>query len=177
MENFDQISTLIAQNGTIHLNLDVLESGVVNIIILVGVLIYLGRDFLGSSLEQRQQEIIQAVQDAEDKLNEASVRLKEAEKQLAQAQIIISEIRKETINTKKSLLESDSLDANQELSIRFNRALTTLRSREQQVFTDIKQQIIRLALQKVLSKIQSKLGSTKKSQLIDSNIAQLGGSL
>jgi len=177
MENFDQIFTLIAKNETIHLNFDVLESGVVNIVILVGVLIYLGRDFLGSSLEQRQQEIIQAVQDAEDKLNEANIRLIEAEKQLAQAQVIISEIRKETINTKKSLLQSDSCDINQELSIRFNRALVTLRSREQQVFTDIKQQIIRLALQKVLLKVQSKLGSVKKSQLIDSNIAQLGGSL
>jgi F-type H+-transporting ATPase subunit b len=177
MENFGQIFTLIAQNETIHLNFDVLESGVINIVILFGVLVYLGRDFLGSSLEQRQQEIIQAVQDAEDKLNEANIRLNEAEKQLKQAQVIISEIRKETINTKKSLLKSDSTDINQELSIRFNRALTTLRSREQQVFTEIKQQIIRLALKKVLLKVQSKLGSTKKSQLIDSNIAQLGGNL
>jgi F-type H+-transporting ATPase subunit b len=103
MENFGQIFTLIAQNETIHLNFDVLESGVINIVILVGVLVYLGRDFLGSSLEQRQQEIIQAVQDAEDKLNEANIRLNEAEKQLKQAQVIISEIRKETINTKKKV--------------------------------------------------------------------------
>jgi len=101
MENFDRIFTLISETSTIHLNFDVLESGVINIVILVGVLIYLGRDFLGSSLEQRQQEIIQAVQDAENKLNEANLRLSEAEKQLTQAQVIISEIRKETLNTKK----------------------------------------------------------------------------
>ncbi len=103
--------------------------------------------------------------------------LTEAQKQLTQAQVIISEIRKETINTKKILLESDESDINQELTVRFTRALTTLRSREQQVFTEIKQQIIRLALKKVLLKVQSQIGSTKKEQIIDTNIAQLGGNL
>jgi len=45
------------------------------------------------------------------------------------------------------------------------------------VFTENKQQINRLALKKVVLKVQSKLGSAKKTELINSNIAQLGGSL
>ena len=177
MENFNQIFTLVAETKTIHLNSDVLESGVINILILVAILIYLGRDFLGGALEERQEQIIQAVQDAEEKLTAANIRLTEAEKQLTQAQVIISEIQKETVNTKKNLLESDSSEIDQELSIRFNRAFVTLNSREQVVFTEIKQQIIRLTLKQVISKIQSKLGSTTKSRLIDNNIAQLGGNL
>ena len=32
----------------------------------MGNLIYVGRDFLGSALEQRQQEIIQSVQDVKN---------------------------------------------------------------------------------------------------------------
>jgi len=177
MENFDQIFTLLAAEGEIGLNTDILETGVLNILVLVGIIIYVGRDFLGSSLEQRQQEIIQSVQDAEERLTEANTRLSEAQKQLTQAQVIISEIRTETMNTKKVLLESDSTQANQELATRFGRALATLRSREQQVFSEIKQQIISLALKNVLSKVQTNLGPAKQATLIDKSIAKLGGQL
>lgn len=177
MENFNQIFTLLATDKGFGLNTDILDTGLINILILVGIVIYVGRDFLGSSLEQRQQEIIQSVQDAEERLTEANIRLSEAQKQLTQAQVIISEIRTETINTKKILLDSDSTQANQELATRFNRALATLRSKEQQVFSEIKQQIISLALKNVLSKVQTNLGPTKQSTLIDKSIAKLGGQL
>lgn len=177
MENFDQIFTLLAAEGGIRLNTDILETGVLNILVLIGIIVYVGRDFLGSSLEQRQQEIIQSVQDAEERLTEANTRLSEAQKQLTQAQVIISEIRQETINTKKLLLDSDSTQANQELATRFGRALATLRSREQQVFSEIKQQIISLALKNVLTKIQTNLSPTKQATLIDKSIAKLGGQL
>ena len=177
MENFDQIFTLLAVEEGISLNTDIFETGVLNILVLIGIIVYVGRDFLGSSLEQRQQEIIQSVQDAEERLTEANTRLSEAQKQLTQAQVIISEIRQETINTKKVLLDSDSTQANQELATRFGRALATLRSREQQVFSEVKQQIISLALKNVLSKVQTNLSPTKQSTLIDKSIAKLGGQL
>jgi len=48
MENFDQIFTLLAEEEGIGLNLDILETGVLNIIALVAILVYTGRDFLGS---------------------------------------------------------------------------------------------------------------------------------
>ena len=51
MENFDQIFTLLAKTDGITLNLDILETGVLNIIALVGILIYVGGSFLGSILE------------------------------------------------------------------------------------------------------------------------------
>ena len=37
MENFDQIFTLVAENEGITLNLDILETGVINIIALIGI--------------------------------------------------------------------------------------------------------------------------------------------
>ena len=177
MENIDQVFILIAANEGIRLNLDILESGVVNIVLLVGILVYVGRDFLGSSLEQRQEEIIQAVQDAEEKVLDANNRLTEAQKQLTQAQVIISEIKKETLNTKQVLLKADFKQANQEVSIRFSRALATLNSREQQIFSQVKQQIISLALKNVLSQLQNKLSAEKQIVIMDNSIAKLGGKL
>ena len=48
MENFDQIFTLLVGNTSITLNQDILETGVLNIIALVGILIYVGGSFLKS---------------------------------------------------------------------------------------------------------------------------------
>ena len=54
MENFDQIFTLIAEEEGISLNPDILGSGLFNILVLAGILIYTGKDFLGSILEERK---------------------------------------------------------------------------------------------------------------------------
>jgi hypothetical protein len=43
------------------------------------ILVYTGRDFLGSVLEERKKTIV-GVQDAEDRFTEAQTRLSEAEK-------------------------------------------------------------------------------------------------
>merc|ERR1712244_58417 len=115
----------LAENGSIGLNLDILETGVLNIVALVGILIYTGKDFLGSILEERKSTIVKSVQDAEDRLNEANRRLSEAQKQLSQAHVVISEIRNETRSAKTNLLKSDANTAKKELTIRFNRAVSS----------------------------------------------------
>jgi F-type H+-transporting ATPase subunit b len=104
MENFDQIFTLLAEHEGIGLNLDILETGLLNIIALIAILFFTGRDFLGSLLEERKTTIVKSVQDAEDRLNEAQKRLDEAQKQLNQANLVISEIKNETVATKKYYL-------------------------------------------------------------------------
>ena len=178
MENFDQILTLLANHEGIGLNLDILETGLLNIIALVGILIFTGRDFLGSLLEERKTTIVKSVQDAEDRLNEAKKRLSEAEKQLNQANVVISEIRNETIATKKMLLESDAEQAKKDLKIRFERALATFRSKERQIFLEIKQQIILLVLKRTVTRAQQTFGPKERaSALITETIDKLEGDL
>ena len=58
MENFNQIFTLLAEHEGIGLNTDILETGLINIVALVGILIYSGRDFLGSFLARRSFVIV-----------------------------------------------------------------------------------------------------------------------
>jgi len=177
MENFDQIFTLLANEG-IGLNTDILETGLLNILALLGILIYTGRDFLGSLLEERRTTIVNGVQDAEDRLSEAQKRLVEAQKQLSQATIVISEIKNETVTTKKVLLESDAFQAKKDLTIRFDRALASFRSKERQIFVEIKQQIISLVLQRTVSRVQETFKSQERSSaLINDTIDKLKGDL
>lgn len=178
MENFDQIFTLLAEEEGIGLNTDILETGLINILALVGILIYAGKDFLGSLLEERKTTIVKGVQDAEDRLNEAQKRLSEAEKQLNQANLVISEIKNETVATKKVLLESDAYEAKKDLKIRFERALASFRSKERQIFVEIKQQIIALVLKRTVIRAQETFGPKERATaLINDTINKLEGDL
>jgi F-type H+-transporting ATPase subunit b len=178
MENFDQIFTLLAEDEGIGLNLDILETGLINILLLVAILVYAGRDFLGSLLEERKTTIVKGVQDAEDRFTEAQTRLSEAEKQLSQANLVISEIKNETIATKKVLLKSDAFEAKKDLKIRFERALAAFRSKERQIFLEIKQQIISLVLKRTVIRAQEAFGPKERATaLINDTINKLEGDL
>nr|YP_009675017.1 ATP synthase CF0 B subunit [Rhizochromulina marina]QDH81868.1 ATP synthase CF0 B subunit [Rhizochromulina marina] len=89
-------SLLLAGSGEFGINTNILETNLVNQLILAGGLFVIGRDFLNESLSQRQTEIITNVQNSEKRLAEASTRLAEAKKQLSQAKLIMEDIRKET---------------------------------------------------------------------------------
>ena len=176
MENFDQIFTLLADNASITLNEDILETGVLNIIALVIILIYVGGSFLKSLLEKRKNDIVSGIQNAEERLSEANRRLSEAQKQLVQANLLITEIRNETIITKKNLLQSEVNQSKKDLTIRFNRALTSFQTKERQVFLEIKQQIILLVLKRTVIRAQQTFQTKRRAiSLINETINKLEG--
>jgi len=178
MENFNLIFTLVAEHEGIGLNLDILETGLINILALLAILIYTGRDFLGSLLEERKTDIVQSVQDAEDRLNEANRRLSEAQKQLSQANVVITEIKNETIAAKKVLLESDTSQSKKDLATSFSRALATFRAKERQIFLAVKQQIILLVLKRTVMRAQETFGKKDRATaLINETINKLEGDL
>ena len=178
MENFDQIFTLVAEHEGIGLNLDILETGLINVLILIAILVYTGKDFLGSLLEERKTSIVQGVQDAEDRLNEANRRLSEAQKQLSQANVVITEIKNETIAAKKVLLEADAYQSKKDLATSFSRALASFRSKERQIFVEVKQQIILLVLKRTVISAQETFGKKDRAAaLINDTINKLEGDL
>jgi len=178
MENFDQIFTLVAEHEGIGLNLDILETGLLNILALLAILVYTGKDFLGSLLEERKTSIVQGVQDAEDRLNEANRRLDEAQKQLSQANVVITEIKNETIAAKKVLLEADAYQSKKDLATSFSRALASFRSKERQIFVEVKQQIILLVLKRTVISAQETFGKKDRAAaLINDTINKLEGDL
>ena len=178
MENFDQIFTLVAEHEGIGLNLDILETGLINILALVAILVYTGKDFLGSVLEERKTNIVKSVQDAEDRLNEANRRLSEAQKQLSQANVVITEIKNETVAAKKVLLESDAYQSKKDLATRFSRALASFRSKERQIFLEVKQEIILLVLNRTVIRAQETFGQKDRATaLINETINKLEGDL
>ena len=161
MENFDQIFTLIATEKGIGLNLDILETGLINIIALVGILAYNAKGFLGSFLKARKKKIIDDVTNAANSLNDAKARLSEAQNQLQQASLVIDEITADTLKKKKTMLETDAFETKKDLKIRFERAIKAFKSEERQIFLEIKEQITSLVLSRVVSRAKRKFANDK----------------
>merc|ERR1711956_98393 len=105
-------------------------------------------------------------------------RLSEAQKQLSQADVVISEIRNETRSAKTNLLKSDANTAKKELTTRFNRAVSSFRSKERIIFLEVKQQIISLVLNRIALQAKETFGSKKRARaLINETIQKLEGDL
>lgn len=177
MENGINSFFLSSEVEGIRINTNILETNLINILILLVLLVYVLGNFLKDNLSTRQEQIINSIQDGEKRLSEANERLAEARSQWAQAQIIIEEIKNQTQRSKTTLLENEFQQANQDLSQRFKNILMILRYREQQVFNDIMKQVSELAFNQVMTKLQTELGQKEQSLIIDSKINRLGGRL
>ena len=180
MENFIKflISTVNLTAEGISLNLDIFETGLINIILLIGILIYSGKDFFVELLEERKTVIITSIAEAEERLNEATRRLDEAKKQLNQSEIVLSEIENDKIKTKMVLLESEAYAYKKELIAKFDRALATLKTKKTQILLEVKEEIIILALKRSIDIVKQKLLRKRvERRLTNKIIKELRGDL
>lgn len=76
------------------LNPNLLETNLFNIVIFVGVLIYLGRGVVGKILTDRRQEIENLIGAAEQRKQLAMEQLAQEQQKLAQAQAACEAIKK-----------------------------------------------------------------------------------
>nr|YP_009511451.1 ATP synthase CF0 subunit I [Gracilariopsis mclachlanii]AXI97328.1 ATP synthase CF0 subunit I [Gracilariopsis mclachlanii] len=182
MEKVMQIFNLIASveehaNTAISFNTNFLEANVINIAFLLSGLIYVLKQFLGSVLNFRQEKVLFAIQESEERLQQANARLVESEKQLAQTQVIISQIIKEAELTaqkvKQSILDQGKADVNKLISA----SKANITTAESQIRQQIQLQITSLAIKRVTAQLQNQITPAIQAKIVDNNIAQLGGNL
>ena len=175
-----QIFHLVASqypNEGFSFNPDFLEANVINIIILLSGLVYVLKKFLGSILNLRQEKVLSAIGESEERLQQAKVRLAEAEKQLDQTQVIIGQIIKEAEGTAQKVRESILAQGKSDIERLTIAGKASISTAEYQVKQQIQQQIISLAINKVTSELQKQVTPSMQTKIIDSSIAQLGGKL
>jgi F-type H+-transporting ATPase subunit b len=86
MKNLITASILLSNDG-FTLNTDILETNLINIVLLVAILFKVVGDALKASLINRRQKIINDVNDAEKRLVNAKERLSEANTSLIDSRI------------------------------------------------------------------------------------------
>jgi|Transcript_27312 F-type H+-transporting ATPase subunit b len=170
-QTLDRFSTQIAEG--VSFNPDIFEANLVNLIILVGGLFYLLSGALSESLSERQQKIVGAIQESEERLEEATKRLTESETQLAQAQMVIESIGKDAEVTAKQVKSTILTDGKTEIERLTAAAKGQIGTIEARVRKQISDYVVTLALKRITMQLEGKLTPSLQQQIIDRNISKL----
>ena len=173
-QTLNSFSTQISEGG-VSLNTDIFEANLINLLILGGALFYLLGGALSDSLSERKEKILGAIQESEEKLQEATTRLTEGETKLAQAQIVIESIQKDAQQTAAQVKSSILADGKLEIERLTATAKTQINTIEARVRKQISDYVATLALQRITMQLEGKLNSSLQQQIIDRNISKLAG--
>lgn len=160
--------------GSITFNTNILETNVINILILVIGLIYLSQNFILSILRNRRERVLSAVQEAEERLQQARERFAEAEKQFSSSQQIVKQIEQDAEATGQNVKNSILSQGQSDIEKLHSKAENNITNTELQVKKQIQEQIISLALKRALIKIKNNLDNETYNKILDRNISKLG---
>ncbi|HYX15297.1 MAG TPA: F0F1 ATP synthase subunit B [Nostoc sp.] len=166
-----------AAEGGFGLNLDIFETNLINLAILVGILFYFGRKVLSNILNERQSNIATAIQEAEGRLKEAKTALSQAQEQLKQSQAEAERIRQSATENAQKAKEALLAKAGQDVERLRQTAAADLNTETERAIAQLRQRVATLALQKVESQLKGGIADDAQQSLIDRSIAQLGGNV
>lgn len=165
-----------AEEGGFGLNLNILETNLINLAVVIGVLVYFGRGLLGKTLTERRNQIEIAIREAEQRKKEAASALADQQQKLAQAQTEANRIRSEAETSAAKAREAILAQAQQDIERMKATAAQDLVSQQEKVISELRQRAVALAMQQAESSLKSGLGDESRQQLVDRSIAMLGGS-
>lgn len=159
----------------IGINFDILETNLINLAIIVGVLIYFGRGVLGNTLSERRSRIETAIRDAEKRKRDASSALADQQQKLAQAQSEAARIRAAAEESANAAREAILAQAQQDVERMRAAAAQDLSAQQDKVIRELRQRVATLAMQQAEARLQDRLNDSVQGSLIDKSIAMLGG--
>ncbi|MGK7931351.1 MAG: F0F1 ATP synthase subunit B [Microcystaceae cyanobacterium] len=163
-----------AEEG-IGFNLDILQTNLVNLVLLIGVLVYFGSKVLGNILGERRTKIAEAIEEAETRQKEAAAALGEEQKKLAQAQAKAAEIRQEADTRAETVRQQILAQADADIERMKATAEQDVSSQQDRLVEELKQRLAAMAIERVTGELSDRLDEDKQRRIIDRSIAQLGG--
>lgn len=157
------------------INLDIFEANLINLIIVIGVLFYFGRGFVGNILNERRSGIEQAIKEAEQRQKDAAAALADQQQKLTQAQTEAEHILAQAETTAKAAKETILAQATLDVERMKADSGREVETERQKVIGELRGVIAARALQKVESQLAGGLSEESQHQLIDRSIALIGG--
>lgn len=171
----DILWLVASEEGGFGLNFDILETNLINLVIIIGVLIYFGSNFLGKTLSDRRADIESAIKDAEARQQKAAAALAEQQKNLKQAeadaQQILAAAKENAEKAKASILAQSEKDVERLQAS----AQQDLDSQQERVLQELRQRVADMAMGRVEEQLPERLNDAVQTQLVDKSIALLGG--
>ncbi len=160
--------------AAIGLNLDLFETNIINLAIVIAALVWFLPKVLGGILEKRREAILSDLQDAEARLQEATLALSTAQQELTEAQKKAEQIRVDGKARADALrLESERRTVDEMARLQQG-AVADLQSEADRVSDLLRRQTARLAVEKALAELPGKLDEGAQARLIDQSIRSLG---
>jgi F-type H+-transporting ATPase subunit b len=158
----------------LRLNPNILETNLVNILILIGLLLYGNKISFSVSLENRQKEIIQTIENAQKDVLNASNYYYLAEKGFTQSlfwlqswKALYQKDKVDLVNNKYKLVKTG-------LTETFSTTENLIKNFEDKAFITLQQYMIFVTASKILRKFLF-LSEAEQSKLVEVTISKLGG--
>jgi F-type H+-transporting ATPase subunit b len=178
MGNFSFLATEAAhvvESGGFGLNFNLLETNLINLSIIIGVLFYFGRKVLGNILGERRSRIEEEIREAEKRQKDAAAALADAQQKLAQAQAEAERIRAEAETSAKTAREAILAQAARDVERLKESAAQDLDTARERAIAELRERVAAMAIQRVESQLRGHLDDSAQQQLIDRSIANVGG--
>jgi F-type H+-transporting ATPase subunit b len=165
---------ILASHGGFGLNLNPFETNIINLaIVIVGLWKFLP-GFLGSILERRRNAILADLQEAEERLKEATAALAAAQQGVAEAEKKAEQIRVDGRARADAIRLDFETRTVQEMARVKQGAAADLQSEASRVSEQLRRQAARRAVEKALAVLPGKLDAEAQARLIDQSISTLG---
>lgn len=165
---------LLAEHGGFALNVNPFETNLINLIIVIGVLGWFLKGFLGGILQRRRETILADLSDAEQRLQAAGAALAQAQQDLAAARDKADQIRKDGESRAHAVRLSSQQRTIEEMARLKEDASADLKAEASRVTALLRREAARQAIEQALTTLPGKLDETAQARLIDQSIQNLG---
>jgi F-type H+-transporting ATPase subunit b len=167
-------TALLAHHGGFGLNLNILDTNLINLVIVIGVLIWFLKGFLGGMLERRREAILADLRDAEERLKAANAAVAQAQHDLAAAQQKAQQIRVDGQARAEAVRSESEKRTIEEMARLRQDATADLNAEAARVSDLLRREAARQAIEKALATLPGKLDGEAQARLIDQSINTLG---
>ncbi len=167
---------LLASEGGFGINLNLLETNLINLVIVIGVLYWFLKGFLGGMLQRRRETILRDLEDAENRLKTATSELANAQQELSAAQQKADKIRVDGIARAKAIRLDGEKRTIQAMAALKQDALADLNAEGARLTEQLRRQAALAAIDQAMTELPKRFDSKAQGQLIDSSIKNLGNS-
>ncbi|MEM9944981.1 MAG: F0F1 ATP synthase subunit B [Cyanobacteria bacterium P01_D01_bin.36] len=164
---------LASETKGFGLNFDILETNIINLAIVIGVLVYFGKGFLGGKLKERRAAIETAITDAEARQKKAASALAEQQQKLQMAKKEAERIKTEAKTNAEAAREAVLAQSAKDIERLKAAAAQDMSSQQERVMQELRQRVSAMALDKVRSRLPETLNDDVQRKLVDQSIAQL----
>ncbi|MCP9819098.1 F0F1 ATP synthase subunit B [Synechococcus sp. Cruz-9H2] len=174
MNILTSVPSFLASEGGFGLNLNLFETNIINLAIVIAALVWFLPKVLGGILATRRATILADLQDAEQRLLETTTALAAAKQDLADAQMKAEKIRSDA-RARADALRLDSERRTVDEMARLKQgAVADLQTEASRVSEQLRREAARRAVDRALASLPGKLDAEAQARFIDQSINSLG---